>query len=1038
MRRFTFKGRLFALFVCTLAWLSVNAVKITTEGTVVTLNFNEDTNVAFSDNYGNVQNNFQNNVDGNFTIMKVVGPITANDVKAIFNMNKFDQNKGDQTLDLSQATGISLSDITGIQMKAGKIILPVGMSLPEESVYKNSGSTWNQGNLRYVCAINGDGSISVGGGAFNNRNNENAIQDAIEKNLYPFSEAEKGIKTLAGDYTAADKSAVDDFNSTRVSTTFENGVLTVAASDYPDNLAALATQYGLENITKVVLPDGSIWENNEVTGNSASVTEAAENLKNAGFEVTSSSANIGTYVKIVDGVTIVTSTAEGQMSNLSAAELAALREADELKLIGPFNNDPDFLKLGANSTPSTVDLTEAIIAEGTDSYTYYYLEEGQKNVRHQLSKDDTGWYYTQDGVRKDVEEKDVRIFTAAVSGGQKMPDGWKGTLTSISLPTNSDYNVVAADFCNGFTNLTSVTFPDNITVIGNNAFHTNSSLEEVSLPQNLVALCENAFYKSALTSVSIPGSVEIISKMAFTECEDVTKLIFEESDPDHHMIVKYYGFFNLKNLHDIYINTTAEIDCENEAFDYRITWGQGDAGSSDFCTLHFKAEVASHYANLMHPLTAEIAKDPAKFHNWLHKHFTFAANPGANGWWEFINNGTMDGPDDPGTVKGAKFLRTYSDYHYDRIVPEGVKAYIVTGLDKNEDGDYALNLVSLLVIPKRTGVILYGVSNSKDENDQPILSMSLCEIANGVPLRRDYWDYLQGDDAKYLKNYLWPSCVTLDPEGFVTERYPFYHLNEDGTVATDELGDYRIDFLHRNVLKEAEGPSEVNPYDQQSKFVTPDESEYTYAKYHGENLNGFFRNFYMSRYSTTNSGKKYKANGGDLDNNNFVGFFRAKKSSIKPGMAYLRLRSDEYKDAEGGEVVINGDTNPFVYNGETYDMKNYQVEYSKENGKPILPSVSGYWIIGGNPDMEWQLVGNWGDRSKAKAPNQPNGAKYVSLKFYGEPEIVEYENGTATMIVPSSMVETEETGDFYNLQGVKVTNPSKGIYIVNGKKVVIK
>ena len=82
----------------------------------------------------------------------------------------------------------------------------------------------------------------------------NAIKNAIDDKLYPFSEAEKGIKTLAGDYTAADKSAVDEFNSTRVSTTFEDGVLTVAASDYPDNLAALATQYGLENITKVVLP----------------------------------------------------------------------------------------------------------------------------------------------------------------------------------------------------------------------------------------------------------------------------------------------------------------------------------------------------------------------------------------------------------------------------------------------------------------------------------------------------------------------------------------------------------------------------------------------------------------------------------------------------------------------------------------------------------------------------------------------------------------------------------------------------------------
>ena len=32
----------------------------------------------------------------------------------------------------------------------------------------------------------------------------------------------------------------------------------------------------------------------------------------------------------------------------------------------------------------------------------------------------------------------------------------------------------------------------------------------------------------------------------------------------------------------------------------------------------------------------------------------------------------------------------------------------------------------------------------------------------------------------------------------------------------------------------------------------------------------------------------------------------------------------------------------------------------------------------------------------------------------------------------------EVRGDFFDLQGRKVANPTKGLYIVNGKKVVIK
>ena len=44
----------------------------------------------------------------------------------------------------------------------------------------------------------------------------------------------------------------------------------------------------------------------------------------------------------------------------------------------------------------------------------------------------------------------------------------------------------------------------------------------------------------------------------------------------------------------------------------------------------------------------------------------------------------------------------------------------------------------------------------------------------------------------------------------------------------------------------------------------------------------------------------------------------------------------------------------------------------------------------------------------------------------------------ATMIIKLESDDNQSQGDYYNLQGVKVANPTKGIYIQNGKKVVIK
>ncbi len=758
-----------------------------------------------------------------------------------------------------------------------------------------------------------------------------------------------------------------------------------------------------------------------------------------------------------NGYTVVTVTGNaGQLSDNVLAEGTNSKVKDlvsgktKLKLVGSFNNDPDFNKLKSWCSPTHLDLTGATIDQGTVSYTYYYLDTtgNQKNVRYELSHDANGWYYTKDDVRYNVAEADVRIFTASVSGGQTIPGEWKNSLTYISLPTSENYNVVANQFCADFDKLTEIVIPNNITVIGGQAFKSNNSqLQSISLPSNLKAICYEAFYGTALTSITIPGSVEIIMKDAFTNCKKAKTLTFAQSDSQHHMIVKYYSFFNLEGLTDVYIQTNALVDCENEAFDYRITWGQGDT-TRNLCTLHFSSEVAEHYANLTDPLTPQIAMNAKLFHEWLGAHYNKAQTPYANGWWEYINNGTID-EEDKG-VKGKKFLCTFSDYDYDRIVPEGVKAYIVTGL-KSQEGIYALDLHQIFVIPKRTGVILYGVSNSKDANNNDILSMSLCEIANGLPLRRDYWYALQGTDAQTMKNYLWPSCVTLDPNGFVNESYVYYEMNDNGTIKTDAQGDYLVHTGARKVLGKAES-LQLKPWDGavgNSIYKNPSlESvvvgDITYTSSVPENydasvLNGFYRNFYMQRYCNTKSGAQFLAannNSNDAkEASQYVGFFRCKNSSFGAGKAFLRLLSTEFNLPEGGEVIINGDTQYFVdSNGNQQNYKHYQVEYAKTTGNPMSPDQSGLWKTDGDPNMTWELNTNWGQRSLAAS-----SAKFVSVTFSDEPEIFENGDGTATLIVPSSAIQVEGTVDeYYTLQGVRVTNPAKGVYIKNGKKVIIK
>lgn len=1041
--------KLFTIFILLCAVVGAKAVTAAWDANSHTLTFNFNEEGTYDQN--TINNNYKNDI----ATVVVIGPVTASQMTDINNF--MDQNKG-QSLNLFQAN-ISVSDLSTIYLRAAKIALPKGSSLPDESVYKNGGSKWNGGNqLRYVCALSDDCSKLYVGGAQHN-NYPNAIYDAMHgpDPCFPGSPEVNDASgnpllhevVLTGVYSQTDMSEVEHFNSLSQVSTYENGVLTVSRHDYDTEnqqiigaAAAYINQYK-NDITTINLADGSRWTGANGAGtlysvSEANLAEATTILSNAGFTVNSTEVKVGSHVTVKDGVTIVTSETAGQISNtsLTDAEKDALRNATSLKLVGPFNNDPDFLTLGSLAQAvTTVDLKQALIEQGTPSYTYYYLDnEASKDLKRRvLSQDANGWYYMDNGNRVDVAEEDVRIYTAKVSGGQKLPDGWKNTLTTLYLPENSDYNVTGESFANGFTKLTTVNIPENITVLADKTFYDCNSLAEVDLPDNLKAICYQVFYKTPITDLTIPGSVEIIEYMALTECEQLESITFAEAEDgeDHHMIMKYYATFNLAKLHDIYVETSAMIDCENEAFDYRVTWGQGDV-NAPFCTLHFKASAGAHYANLSHPLTADIAKDPAKFHQWLHQHYQKASDPGANGWWEFVNNGTSDDKIEGDPVTG-KFLRTFSDYNFDRIVPAGVKAYAVTNLTDNGDNSFSVELMPLLVIPKRTGVILYGVANSKDKEGNPILSMSLCDIANGLPLRRDYWYAVHANDDHHLANYLWPTCVSLKPANFVTEPYTYYYLNEDGTLAVDENGNYKMSGRSRSVLAKNDEPTVVDPWDEQKDYSVMDMtidptqipvnegetlSDDDNSKYNPTVLNGFFRNFYLNYYGTTDPGS-----GKTPADEDFIGFFRSKKNStMDTNHAFLRVRSDEFTDPNGMEVIVKPDTK------DVGGYKAYQVEYKKEDGAPLSPDQSGYWKEGGNPDMTWENPDNWGVRPENFV---------IEAKFFGEP-IFEDENGHATMIIRP---EAEPVKDpyYYTLQGVRIAKPTvAGVYIHNGKKVVIK
>jgi hypothetical protein len=65
----------------------------------------------------------------------------------------------------------------------------------------------------------------------------------------------------------------------------------------------------------------------------------------------------------------------------------------------------------------------------------------------------------------------------------------------------------------------------------------------------------------------------------------------------------------------------------------------------------------------------------------------------------------------------------------------------------------------------------------------------------------------------------------------------------------------------------------------------------------------------------------------------------------------------------------------------------------------------------------------------------PAGKAYMVLEPNDAPAFIPFNNGT-TSISEKTVVKNNVEGEYYNLAGQRVAQPTKGLYIVNGKKVI--
>lgn len=840
-------------------------------------------------------------------------------------------------------------------------------------------------------------------------------------------------------YTRIDNKWIIDTPTVESGWDASTGTLSVGGDDTASGL--MASNSITPNDVNTVKFNGGTYDKatGTLTATSADYETMKAQLKTAGFTV--SKIVLGDYVTIENGKTIITID-DGQAdvafpsdnldsSDLSAAERAAVMKATDLKLVGEINNNGWGAlqnKAGSASTAERYisgyeekpvqqknEKGEPLEDEdGNPIYEPVWVEVGfddEGNPIYEKKKDDNGnVVYVTEMVPTYASASYVHnldLSAAKINDSYcKLTNNFRHVETVI-LPTDANYKNIPEGFATS-TQLRSITIPSQVETIGKSAFAGCGMLETVNWDENgsLRRFEESAFENCNITGdLVFPPSVEYIGPKAFKNSLNISSVTFPQGSnlwgEGHGIMAEAFWMDGKENaLKNVYVLDTQHlVNCDVMAFDYDNTDGQTQMNTVK-TRLHYPPEYYYYYVGEwkarvnggiiaghddLLALRTAIETGSANIVNGDDIVLSDEEKQWVNGFQKFVSSGIP--------VTFDTQWRTYSDVVNIRVpkaVDRVADVYIVCGYEAGK-GVLLKQMKEDDIIPAHTGIIIRHYVNQQEGNGlltfRHVTESSLTEAEKA--------------DSRVFDRYCY---VVEDPNIFVDQRTVYHEDAHENTTG-----------IHTRLYKPT-----------------------------GETLSGEFADGYPNYLEFLDCKGKQRVIY-NAENNNITVWstlemdpFPGQKVTYRNfffGNGKLLQHAKEVYDAWKRDPEINPNPNKY---GD-YTGVDWKADKEGQMDWGFFRTISNYYKINSKAFLHYPA----NVFTKAKGGSQDAiingeivaGAKSISLFIFDTGEKV------TSGIEAVSAFNPNQKGNnaYYTLQGVKVKTPKeRGIYILNGKKVMVK